>query len=178
MSDFWNKPKSLYDLANRISDTGGYDDPGSPQQLYKGGGGAGPQVNPPHVNAFFDAQRDRISQLADEMNVPPNYLLGLSAGESNWGRPQGQNNLFGLNDIKTGRPANYPSPDASINAFRNSQWYSRLQNKTDANDFVNELVSTQNGKNKYNSERDDYDGWVKSMIGTVDRRLPIWEQSP
>jgi hypothetical protein len=187
MSSFWNKPKSLYDLAgelaDRISNEPDYN--GSAQLLYKGGGGAGlnqnpsnPQTNPLHVNAFFDSQHDRISQLAKEMNVQPNFLLGLSAGESNWGRPQGQNNLFGLNDVRTGRPANYASPDDSINAFRNSQWYSRLQDKNNADDFVNELISTQNGKYKYNSIRGDYNDWVKSMIGTVDRRLPIWEQSP
>jgi hypothetical protein len=48
-------------------------------------------------------------EIAAGMNVPPNYLLGLSAGESNWGRPQGQNNLFGFSNPSTGKAYDYPS---------------------------------------------------------------------
>jgi uncharacterized FlgJ-related protein len=125
-------------------------------------------VNPPHVNAFFDSQHDRISQLANEMNVPPNYLLGLSAYESGWGQ---KNNLFGLsvNEI----PNKYPSFDDSANAFRNSQWYSRLSNKGDVDSFVGELMKPP----AYNSKNPDYDETIRSVIGTVNKRQPIWEQS-
>lgn len=93
------------------------------------------------------------------------------------GRPQGQNNLFGFSDPSTGRPFDYSSPDASIGAFRNSQWYRRLQNKTDADSFVNELLDTEDGKKKYNSINPNYGSFVHGMINTIDRRLPIWEQS-
>lgn len=131
--------------------------------------------NPPHVNAFFDAHRGRLAALADEMKVPPNFLIGLSAGESNWGRPQGRNNLFGFSVNE--RPLDYPTPDAAIDAFRKSQWYSRLRGKSEASDFLNELVNTEDGKKKYNSVRPGgYAPWIKDMIGTVDRRLPIWER--
>jgi len=134
-----------------------------------------PPSNPPHVNSFFETHRDRLAALADEMKVPPNFIMGLSAGESNWGRPQGQNNLFGFSVNE--RPLDYPTPEAAIDAFRNSQWYSRLQGKSEANDFLNELVSTEDGKKMYNSVRSGgYAPWIKDMIGTVDRRLPIWEQ--
>jgi hypothetical protein len=138
---------------------------------------ASPPTNPPHVNSFFDVHRERITALANEMNVPPDFLMGLSAGESNWGRPQGQNNLFGFSVNE--RPVDYPTPEAAIDAFRKSQWYSRLQGKAEVGDFLNELVSTQDGKKMYNSVRPGgYAPWVQSLIDTVDRRLPIWEQRP
>jgi hypothetical protein len=143
--------------------------------LFNGPINVGPQpMNPSHVNSFFDANRDRITALADEMNTSPNLLLGLAAGESNWGRPQGKNNLFGFSESEV--PLDYQSPEASIDAFRKSQWYSRLQNKANANDFIDELLNTQDGKKRYNSVNPDYRKYVGSLIDTVNRRLPIWEQ--
>lgn len=141
---------------------------------------AAPPSNPDHVNSFFDAHRDRITGLANEMQTSPNLLLGLSAAESNWGRPQGKNNLFGFSVSE--RPLDYETPDASIDAFRKSQWYSRLQGKSDPNDFLGERVNTENGKHAYNSvdgdpKRGPYDQFIGSLVRTVDRRLPIWEQS-
>ncbi len=142
--------------------------PGSPSRLRP--------TNTDHVNAFFDAHRDRLTALADEMHVAPNFLIGLAAGESNWGRPQGQNNLFGMSVNE--KPLNYPDWDSAIDAFRRSHWYSRLQGKTEANDFLNELVNTRDGKNMFNSVREGgYAPWVDSLINTVDHRLPIWQQT-
>lgn len=110
------------------------------------------------------------------MKVPPNFLLGLSAGERNWGRPQGENNLFGFSVNE--RSLNYPTPDAAIDAFRKSQWYTRLQGKAGSADFLNELVATQDGKNMYNSVRlGGYAPRVETLVDTVYRRLPIWEQT-
>jgi len=103
-----------------------------------------PQEIPPHVNSFFDAHRERIAGLADEMQVPPNFLLGLSADESGWGRTKGGNNLFGFSANE--QPLDYANPDASIDAFRKSQWYSRLQGKKEMSDFVGELLNDQDGK--------------------------------
>lgn len=127
------------------------------------------------MNGFFDSQYDRISKLANEMNVPPNLLLGLSAGESTWGKPIGKNNLFGQSDAK-GKPLDFDSYDDSINAFRDSQWFSRLQNKNTPDDFVNELLNTEGGKLKYNSVNPNYGSYIHNVINTVGRRLPIWQQ--
>ena len=133
-----------------------------------------PSLNYPWVNSFFDAHRDRITGLANEMGVPPNFLMGLSANESSWGRPDVPNNLFGLGDAKE-NPFAYATPDDAINAFRKSQWYSRLRGKTNEDDFLNELVSTQNGKLMYNPH-EGYTSRIRNAIKSVDRRLPIWEQ--
>lgn len=134
-------------------------------------------TNPAHVNAFFDAYDKPITDLANEMNVPPNLLLGLVAGESSWGQPpMGKNNLFGFS-ASLGRPYDYATPQASIDAFRKSQWFSRLQNKTTPDAFVDELVNNEGGKKKYNTVNKNYDKFVYGLIDTVNRRRPIWEQT-
>jgi hypothetical protein len=43
-------------------------------------------------------------------------------------------------------------------------------------DFVGELLNDQDGKNKYNSVNPEYGPLIESMINTVNRRLPLWEQ--
>jgi hypothetical protein len=135
-------------------------------------------TNPPHVDAFFDAYRDKITGLANEMGVPPNLMMGLAIGEGGWD-PSPSNNPFGVSGT-TEQAYHFPTIDDGIDAFRKSQWYSRLQGKTNADDFVNELVSTQDGKDKYNSKRGpngrDYPPWIHSTIDSVNLHLPIWEQ--
>jgi hypothetical protein len=129
-------------------------------------------TNPPNVNAFFNAYDKPITDLANEMNVPPNYLLGLAAHESGWGQKK---NLFGFSD-STERPYDYADPSASIDAFRNSQWFSRLQNRTDPNDFLNELVNPKGGVGVYNPHK-GYTDRVRGTIDAINRRRPIWEQT-
>ncbi len=133
MSDLWNTRRSLYDLAGDLADSlddGGGDSstPVSSIQIASNSGGspAPPRPNPANVNAFFDSQYDRISELADEMNVPPNLMLGWAAHESGWGR---KNNLFGIS-TGSGKAINYPSFDDGIDACRNSHCFCACRTKT------------------------------------------------
>jgi hypothetical protein len=177
MSDFWSKPRSLYDVADDVvSQLGdGTDDADSGtvsnlEPIAAKNNQAPPATNPPHVNAFFDQNYDRISRLAKDMNVPPNLLLGLSAYESGWGRNK-NNNLFGSSIDEA--PIQYPTLDDSVDAFRKSQWFDRLSGKSDPDSFVGTMLGGQS--NTYNSKNSKYGSELRSVIDTVDHRLPIWE---
>jgi len=130
--------------------------------------GEGPvRVNQPYINSFFSKNYAPIDALAKEMKVPTNYMLGMAIHESDWGR---KNNLLGRGDAQE-RPYKYASPQESLDAYRKSQWYSRLQGKDNLDDFVGEL--NRDPKNMYN-EHPGYEQRIRDTIDTVNRRLPVW----
>ena len=188
---FTDNGESVATIGSPYVDSGSFSSPGfdlvSGGQVDTGGGGGQPYVvpgpptegitvtpkslNPPHVNAFFRSYTGPLTALANEMKVPPNFILGLAAHESAWGQSK-KNNLFGLSDANE-KPYSYPTNQASIDAFRGTQFFNRLQGKSNLDDFMRELGEDPN--NMYNNHS-GYTDLIRGAIDTVNNRLPIWEQ--
>jgi hypothetical protein len=125
--------------------------------------------NPEQVDTFLDRFYVPLHELAREMEISPELLLGLAVKEHGW-QGTGSNNLFGLTD-GDGKIRTFATPEDSIAAFRQTQWFDRLQGIRHGDALV--LAMTQ--RPMYNAERAGaYYRELRNVVDTVNRRLPLW----
>ncbi len=146
------------------------------QTRNRSGGAAG---NPSHVDRFFDIMHAPLQAASARLNLPPEYILGLSSYESGWlnSHNTGLNNPLGLtrggaNNLR------FQSNEAAVRYWERL-YGEQVRGSTSAEDFVDRLRGQLNGQpvpgwRVYNTINANWRTNVLDNIRTVQRRLPLW----
>jgi len=133
----------------------------------------------PDFNRFFDTLFQPLSDLAKELNVPEDYILGHAAYESGYlgNHDFPLNNPFGYT-MAGGPNLSSPSIAAAVAAYRND-YGSQIKDAASARDFVERIEGRLNGNpipgwRKYNSKTEKYESDVVRVIESVARHKADW----
>ncbi len=136
----------------------------------------------PHLyNRFFDAVHKRISDLAKELGVNEDWILGHSAHESNYldNHNFPLNNAFGQTNAG-GRNLSFPSVADSISMYRND-YGPQIRGAASAEDFVDRIQGRLNGRpvpawRRYNSATSTYESDLLKVIRSIPRHKADWSE--
>jgi flagellum-specific peptidoglycan hydrolase FlgJ len=122
---------------------------------------------------FYDRFYAPLSELARQMGVPEEIIIGWSSYETGWGEgvEPGGKGLFGFSDNEI--PRRYKTPEDSVEQLRGGQWFRRLANKSSFDDFAEELKKMPS----FNSANPKYYKELQERVGTTRTRLKAWKQS-
>jgi hypothetical protein len=136
---------------------------------------------PSDFNRFFDTLDKPLSDLAKELEVPEDYLLGHAAYESGYlgDHDFPLNNPFGYTKAG-GRNLAFPSIADAVAAYRND-YAAQIKGATSAKDFIERIQGRLNGKpvagwHKYNSQTKGYESNVLRVINSIPRHEADWRK--
>ncbi|HXZ01135.1 MAG TPA: hypothetical protein VEI03_14130 [Stellaceae bacterium] len=139
---------------------------------------------------FFDQQFAAVAEVATDLGVDPTLLLGLSAHESGWGKPE-NNYAKNLNPFGA-TPLGDSTSGLRFQSYRDAwQAWARTFGPrvagvgSDAAAFLRNLEYDNrrvygptiggNYRGAYNSEDENWKKGVAEAIAGVRRRLPLWQ---
>jgi hypothetical protein len=135
---------------------------------------------PRDFKRFFDTVQQPISDLAKELGVPEDYILGHAAAESGWldNHNFALNNPFGYTRAG-GRNLSFSSVADAVAAYRRD--YGRqIQDATSPKDFAERLEGELNetpvpGWRRYNTrDQKEYEKKIVGLIQSVARHKAQW----
>jgi hypothetical protein len=134
---------------------------------------------PRDFKRFFDTLDRPVSDLAKELGVSEDYILGHAAHESGYldNHDFPLNNPFGYTKAG-GRNLSFPSITAAVAAYRND-YGPQIKGATSAEDFVQRIQSKLNGRSVpgwhvYNTATKGYESLVLGLIRSVPARKAEW----
>jgi hypothetical protein len=134
---------------------------------------------PRDFNRFFNTVYQPLSDLAKELGVPEDYLLGHAAYESGYldNHDFPLNNPFGYTKAG-GRNLAFRSIAAAVAAYRDD-YGTQIRGATSAQDFAERIEGRLAGKpvpgwRKYNSKTDEYEANVLRVIASVAHHKADW----
>ena len=133
----------------------------------------------PDFKRFFDTLEQRVADLAKELGVPEDYILGHFAWESGYLNDHNValNNPIGFTAAGKNN-LSFASIDDAIKAYRD-QYGQQIRGATSAQDFVERLQGKLNGKpvpgwHRYNSIDVNYEPHVLALIRSIARHEAEW----
>jgi hypothetical protein len=131
------------------------------------------RINPEHVDRFFDDLYEPIKQMAADLGVHEDWLLGLSSYESGWYNAHNRalNNPFGLTRAG-GNNLRFDTVQDAIELWSRT-FGPQVRNASTAQEFVTKL---QGGPRVYNSVNPEWSEKVLMQVRTIQIRKAIWTQ--
>jgi hypothetical protein len=134
---------------------------------------------PRDFKRFFDTVYQPLSDLAKELDVPEDYILGHSAYESGYldNHDFPLNNPFGYTKAG-GRNLAFQSIAAAVAAYR-KDYGSQIRGAASAKDFVGRIQGMLEGKpvtgwRTYNTATKGYESAVSRVIDSIARHKEEW----
>jgi len=135
------------------------------------------------VKRFFDRLYASLSRLAASLGLPEDYLLGLSAYESQYDNNHNMalHNPFGLT-AAGGNNLRFKSVDDAVKYWK-GLYGDQVQGATSAANFVQRLEGKLNGTpvegwHRYNSVNSNWEENVTGTINSIAHRKDSWKAGP